>query len=304
MSLYACHWLHKQLLFVLASMVRFDFFFFFFFFLFFFFFCLPFSSRPPVNANCPDVGLAYDEIPRLVCTPQGDIVQVAVFGGETHAGRHIAGNSIAQLTASHVARNIWLAWHWRHDSRRRHWRPHQSSSTSIVMGNSLCKAPLVAEISRATNLAELYVASNRLVGTIPQALATLPLSWVWFFENRLVGPVPTFTIAENCTAMGSQEPDVRPDFNCFSECSAACCAKNSTRCTFTGALEPTQLYRTSTVTTSAPTLPSQSPTTLYTNAPTVPPPVVTKPPAPTRTPPILVGTVSPAPPAGKTIARR
>jgi hypothetical protein len=276
-----------------------DFFFLFFFFFFFFFFfsvLLKSCSTHTVNANCPDIGLAFDKIPRLVCTPEGNIVQVAVFGGESTLVGTLP-NSIAQLTA--------LTWLEIFGSRGIGGTIPAAAIGALtnleyldLMGNSL-QGTIGPEISRATNLAELYVASNRLVGTIPQALATLPLEWVWFFENRLVGPVPTFTVAENCTAMGSQEPDVRPDFNCFSECSAACCAKNSTRCTFTGALEPTQLFRTSTVTTTSTLRPNTN--TLYTNAPTVPPPVVTKPPAVTRTPPILVP-VSPAPPAGKTIA--
>jgi hypothetical protein len=230
-----------------------------------------------------------------VCTPQGDIVQVAVFGAETPLVGTVPA-SIAQLTAL-----TWLEIFGSRGIGGTIPAAAIGALTNLVyldlMGNQL-SGTIGPEISRASNLNELYVASNRLIGTIPQALATLPLSWVWFFENRLVGPVPTFTIAENCTAMGSQEPDVRPDFNCFSECSIACCAKNSTRCAFNGPLEPTQLFRTST-TTKAPT---QAPNPNYPTTTVYVPPPLTKPPE-TRTPPILVP-VSPAPPSNtaKTIA--
>jgi len=237
--------------------------------------------------------LAFGEIPRLLCDDEtGDIVHVAVFGSEV--------NLVGTLPAAAIAGLSALTYLEIFGSRGIGGTVPAAAIGSLrslqyldLMGNALT-GTIGPELARATNLVEIYLASNRLFGTVPQALAALPFDYVWMFENRLVGPFPVFSVATNCTAMGSDDLRLRPDFNCFSTCSAECCAKNSTRCAYTGALEPTQIYRPPT--TAAPATPP--PTTRYVGQPLpptsyVPPPTV-PPVTARRTPPVLAQTTKAA----------
>ncbi len=249
-----------------------------------------FCPRFSASDGCPDIGVAFGKIPRLQCDPAtGDITHVAVFGSESTLVGTLNAAAIQGLSA--------LTYLEIFGSRGVGGTIPAAAIGSLrnlqyldLMGCAFT-GTIGPEIARATNLMELYFASNRLFGTVPQALATLPLDYVWAFENRLTGPFPEFTIANNCTAMGTDDAVKRPDSNCFSECSPACCRNNSTRCPFSGPLEPKQTYggprtRVGATMSMPPTTTARfGQTTVY-----LPPPLTT----PARTPP-LAFEPSPAP---------